>query len=99
MLGAEYAACVSGSSGGTAFSDVTREDYSDLSILGGLSVDLPQGPWTTLRFSLLGSYSLTSKRHAQWYSGMTYVGSSGWALEVDLALEFLFVGRNAGSRL
>ncbi|HET6485925.1 MAG TPA: hypothetical protein VFH83_05870 [Spirochaetia bacterium] len=98
LAGPEYTACLSGSIGGIALDDASKQDLSDFSLVGGFGVDLVSGEKWFLRSSVMAGYSLTSKRSSQYYAGVAYVSSSRWRLEIDLGAGWLVVGRNAAER-
>ena len=98
LAGAEYTACLSGSIGGMALDDQSKQDVSDTSLIGGFGLDFAAGETWFLRSCVMGGYSLTSRRSAPYYDGFAYVSSSRWRIELDLDAGWLIIGRNAAER-
>jgi len=96
--GVEYTWCLAGSGGGASFDTQTVQDYSDLSLVAGLDVDITLDDRWFVRTSALAGYSLTSMRGAPYYAGVAYVSSAGWQLEADLSIGYRFSGRLAATR-
>ncbi len=88
MAGAEYTACLDGKVEGTPFTSQSKSDYSDLSLLGGLGAEFVVSQSMYIRPAFIVGYSLTSKRNASYYTGVTYVSSSGWEYEAALSIGF-----------
>lgn len=88
MAGAEYTSSLEGSVDGIAFSSQNKSDYSDFSLLGGMGAEFTVSQSMYVRPSFIVGYSLTSKRGSSYYTGATYVSSSGWEYEAALSLGF-----------
>jgi hypothetical protein len=88
MAGVEYTSCLDGKVEGVSFNSTTKSDFSDFSLLGGLGAEFSVSGSMYIRPSFIVGYSLTSKRNASYYTGVTYVSSSGWEYEAALSIGF-----------
>ena len=88
LLGLESTACFGGKVGTIDFLAQTRADYSDISLLADVGGDFPVSQQVFLRPGLIIGYVLTSKRDNSYYAGVTYVGSSGWLIELGLGIGY-----------
>ena len=88
MIGLEWAPCLGGTFSGTKFDASTKMDYSDLSILGGLVTELPIGGHITARTGFLAAYVITSRRGDPFYTGVRYLRSSAWYMEITLGFGY-----------
>ena len=88
--GFEKFICVSGSSGNVPFTSTDISDYSPLFLMAGAGADVPISKVLYLRAELTGAYSLASKRSDSYYTGVTYVGSSGWEIRFSVGIAYAF---------
>jgi hypothetical protein len=88
MLGMEYTFCVDGQLQGVSFGSQTRMDYSDLSVLGGLGLEVPLSGRISVRSGLLAGCVITSERGSAFYTGFRYVSSVGWFWELDVGIGY-----------
>jgi len=64
------------------------KNSTDVSVLGGVGLDLSLSPQIVLRPGFTAGYVVTNKRDSGYYSGVHYVSSNGWFLEVFMGIAF-----------
>jgi len=72
------------------------KNSTDLSVLGGVELELRLSPHIVLRPGLTAAYVVTNRRDSSYYSGVSYVSSNGWFLEAFMGIAFPW--RPAGTK-
>jgi len=88
LIGLEWAPCLDGQLHGIKFDSQTKSDYSDFSILGGLMSEVNVARDITARHGFFAGYVLTSQRGSAYYSGVRYIRSLGWFMEITLGFGY-----------
>jgi hypothetical protein len=89
MLGLEYLFCLFGRAFSSSFANQDRKDYTDVSLIGGISADVRIASRVYLRPSFIAGYNLSSRRSQGFYSGVSYVKSWGREWEISLGLGYM----------
>jgi hypothetical protein len=82
--------CLSGSLNSVGFTKDDIGDYSPWLLLAGVGADFELSSKLYIRSELTGAYNLTSKRSAPYYTGATYVSSSGWEIRLSAGIGYTF---------
>jgi hypothetical protein len=90
LAGLQKYFCLGGSLGGTSFSSDDISDFSPWLLLAGVGGDFKVAQQLYIRTELTAAFSLTSKRHDAYYTGVTYQSSYGWEIQLAAGLGYSF---------